>query len=79
MPDSYIFLDVDPKIGAERVSQRAGVPNHFDERKLDFHQRVRAGYMEFFEHVSHTVIDANQSLEKVKRELKLKINSLIRS
>jgi len=71
VPDLYIFLDVDPKIGiARRASDKGYDINHFDERTFDFHERVRTGYFEFFKAVPHVIIDANQSLEKVKKDFK---------
>jgi len=68
-PDLYVFLDVDPKTGLERVAKRKEISNHFDLRTLDFHNRIREGYYEFLKLVPHKVIDANQSLEKVSSDL----------
>ncbi len=66
VPHAYVFLDVDPEVGLLRRAHAKGL-NHFDEKKLDFHKRVQAGYRAFFEEedISSVVIDANQSLEKV--------------
>lgn len=46
VPDLYIYLDVDPVIGLERTRKR-GDGNHYDEKDIEFHQRVREGYREF--------------------------------
>lgn len=67
-PDLYIFFDVDPTTGLARAAARKGPGNFFDERKLPFHQRIRAGYLEFLQTVPHLTIDANQPLEQVKAE-----------
>lgn len=67
-PDFYIFFDVESKTGLERVAKRKEVKNHWDERKLEFHQAVRKGFFEFLKFVPHFVIDANQSMEKVKAD-----------
>ena len=69
-PDLYIFLDVEPEVGLTRVAKRKGseVPNHFDQQKLDFHQRIRVGYQDFLSRVPHVVIDANRSQEEVTKE-----------
>ena len=41
-PDLYVYLDVDPAIGLARKSgQGPEEINHFEARKLDFHQRQR--------------------------------------
>src|SRR3989344_2028499 len=61
-PDLYIFFDVDPKIGLERVASRKEKKTHFDRRELAFHKQVRAGFLEFLKYVPHEVIDANQSI-----------------
>lgn len=65
-PGLYIFFDVEPEIGLKRVANRKGKKTHFDKRKLDFHKKVRAGFLEFFKKVPHKIIDANQNLDKVK-------------
>ena len=67
-PDLYIFFDVEPAEGLERMENRKKRKTHFDERKLDFHKKVHAGFLEFFKKVPHKIIDANQSLEAVKTD-----------
>lgn len=65
-PDLYIYLDVDPATGLARKStQGPEETNHFEDRKLDFHEKQRLGCREFMEKVPHRVIDANQSIEAV--------------
>jgi len=41
-PDVALFIDVDPKVAAERVTRRA---REHDSLSLDFLVRLRAGYM----------------------------------
>ena len=70
-PDLYIFLDVDPKEGIRRRAMHRGYDvNHFDKRTVDFHERVRAGYLEFFKDMPHKIIDANKPLAEVEKEFK---------
>jgi dTMP kinase len=65
-PDLYIYLDVDPSIGLARKSNQGPEElNHFEARKIDFHQRQRLGCKEFMEKVPHRVIDASRSIEQV--------------
>jgi dTMP kinase len=48
--DLAIIVDIDPEEGMKRVAKRkaeAGVLNHYDARGLDFHKRIRQGYLEF--------------------------------
>ncbi len=76
-PDLYIFLDVDVRTGLARVASRKGDTNHFDERDISFHERVRAGYSEFFSRINdgYVKIDANQSLEEVVEAVSKAISS----
>ncbi len=48
MPDLTILLDLDPRLARSRTSARpiGGLLGAFDEEKLDFHKRVRRGYLE---------------------------------
>lgn len=73
-PDLYVFFDVTPEEGLRRASRRnqslleGKQYDHFDDREVDFHKNVRAGYMKFFEKVPHKIIDANRPLGVVKKE-----------
>ncbi|HBV01384.1 MAG TPA: dTMP kinase [Candidatus Taylorbacteria bacterium] len=81
-PDIYIFLDVEPEIGIKRISQnrkKAKPLDHFEKRSLDFHQRVREGYVEFFKTVPHITIDAHRSLKEVQLEVSALVRKYIRS
>ncbi len=75
-PDLYVIFDIDPRIGLSRVERRkADERNHLDARDLDFHNRVRAGFLEFAGSVIHTVIDASKGHEEVLADF-MKINIL---
>ena len=74
VPDLYLILDVDPKEGMRRVAERhkaKGDFNHFDNRGIDFHERIRKGYFEFAKLFPDRVkiIDANGSVEEVRRSI----------
>jgi dTMP kinase len=69
IPDLYIYLDLDPEIGEARLAGRDEDKNHFDQRSLDFKNKVRAGFFEFFEHVPHAIIDATQTKEKMFEDI----------
>jgi dTMP kinase len=48
-PDLTLLLDLDPQVGLQRVTERhqkQGEWNRFDEEKLQFHQKVRNGFLE---------------------------------
>ena len=67
VPDAYILLDVDPKIGIARAKGRAGELNHFDKRKIEFHEKVNKGLKEFImtKVDGGVVINAEQPLDTV--------------
>ena len=72
VPDLYIFVDVDPATGLRRAADRnqaliAGYDN-FDDREVEFHTKVRDGYLEFLKKVSHEIIDANRPFEAVRMD-----------
>ncbi len=67
-PDLYIFLDLDPEIGMKRVADRKGDQNHFDLRKIDFHNNIRSSLKKFSKKVPSKVIDASKTLEEVKKD-----------
>jgi len=51
-PDITFLLDLDPEVGIARAwrqinsGDRTGAETRFEEEALDFHRRVRAGYLE---------------------------------
>jgi len=75
LPDLTLLLDVDAETGLRRGSQRhskGGEWNRLDAYDLEFHCRVRQGYLELAkrEPGRWTVIDAGQPWEKVQADLR---------
>ena len=73
MPNISILFDLDPKIGLERIkSNNSREINRLDLEKLDFHERVRAGYNIIYENNKDRIIkiDAEESKENVVKEIK---------
>ena len=73
LPDLYVFIDVDPAEGLRRARARnasKGDGNHFDDRDIEFHKKVKEGYLKFMRSpaVENVVIDANRPLEEVKKD-----------
>lgn len=68
-PDLYIFMDVDLKIGLSRKNSQIEELNHFDKRKIEFFERVKEGYLDFFSLVPSVIVDANPSFEIVTESL----------
>lgn len=70
VPSRYIFLNVEPRIGLLRKKkQEESELNHFDERDIAFHAKMREGLLNFFTQVPHSVIDANAPFDTVTRVL----------
>ena len=68
-PDLTILFDLDPKIGLERSYKKAlGMEvkeTRFEDRGLEFHNRLREGYLELAEQDKKrfVVLNANKSIE----------------
>ena len=74
-PDLTVLLDVDVEIGLKRGVQRrakGGEWNRLDAYQLDFHRRVRAGYLELVKQEPDrwVVVDAGREWEKVQGTLR---------
>ena len=73
MPDLSILFDLDPRIGLERINNNKDREiNRLDLEKLDFHEKVRAGYNIVYENNRDRIIkiDAEKSKENVINEIK---------
>jgi dTMP kinase len=75
-PDLTILLDVDVEIGLKR-KQKADEWNRLDAYTVDFHCRVRAGYLEMVkqEPARWRVVDASRDWKSVQEELRRVIAS----
>lgn len=70
-PDLTILLDVDVEVGLRRKNM-SGEWNRLDAYTLEFHQRVRNGYLELAKADPDrwVVIDAGQSWEMVQEQIR---------
>lgn len=66
VPDLTLVLDLDPQLGLARRS-RVGAQTRFDRKGLDFHDRVRRGFLELAarEPARFAVLDAALGVEEV--------------
>ncbi|WP_299026973.1 dTMP kinase [uncultured Thermanaerothrix sp.] len=71
VPDLTLLLDIDPEVGLQR-RRRAGQWNRLDAYDLDFHRRVRQGYLELARQEPHRwyVVDASQPVAVVQSTLR---------
>ena len=77
-PDKVILLDLDVKLGFERVVQR-GEKDRFEVEELAFFERVREGYHQRASQnkASYAIVDASQTLDKVQQDLSKIIQGLL--
>lgn len=67
-PDLTLLFDLDPEIGLARIHKNSEREvNRLDEETIDFHKRVRNGYLELAKRYPEriAIIDASKPLEEV--------------
>lgn len=75
-PDLTIYLDLPVEQGLERkrqaLSQRSGEWNRLDQEDVEFHQRVRQGYLELAaaEPERWLIVDARPSVAGIQRRIR---------
>lgn len=71
IPDLTLLLDLAPEVGLERRLADGGL-NRLDAYDIEFHQRVRAGYLELMQGDLDrwVIINADQDFEKVQSEIR---------
>ncbi|MDX5853109.1 dTMP kinase [Bacillus cereus group sp. BfR-BA-01363] len=67
MPHLTLYLDVEPTIALNRIAQNNRETNRFDEKSMEFHNKVREGYLLIEEKYSNRIkkVDASLSKEEV--------------
>jgi dTMP kinase len=70
-PDLTLLLDVDPEVGLRRRQAGGGEWNRLDAYQLQYHQRVRLGYLKMAaaEPLRWRIIDASQPPDMVKSKI----------
>ena len=78
-PDLTLYLDIEPEKGLLRRKDGGGEWNRLDDYALDFHKRVRQGYLEMarVEPRRWVVIDSDQPPEAVQQELRKYVDSFL--
>lgn len=76
-PDIIIYMDIDPKIGFERVDSR-GERDRIEKKDLSFFESAREEYLKYAESNENVItIDASKDIESVKKEIKEKLSIYI--
>jgi dTMP kinase len=71
-PDLTVLLDLDVEVGLKRKTQNEVEWNRMDAYTVDFHRRVRAGYLEMVktEPKRWVVVNSEQPWESVQADLR---------
>jgi dTMP kinase len=80
MPELTLYFDIAPEAGLERINQHKGREvNRLDLEKLDFHHKVREGYLKLMELYPERIfkIDASRPLEEVYQQAESKLKERI--
>ncbi|MDF2037341.1 dTMP kinase [Cytobacillus oceanisediminis] len=80
MPELTLYFDIEPEAGLDRINQHKGREvNRLDLEKLDFHHKVREGYLKLMELYPERIfkIDASRPLEEVYQQAESKLRELI--
>jgi dTMP kinase len=77
-PDLTLLLDLPPRIGLARAWQeldrgsRCGTESRFEEEAINFHEKVRQGYLELarLEPKRFVIIDASRQVHEVQSDIR---------
>ncbi|MEK6745632.1 MAG: dTMP kinase [Pseudomonadota bacterium] len=71
MPNLTIILDIAPEEGLKRAGTRSDNENRFEKLGIEFHKKIRAGFLEIAEMETErcVVLDANQDAEKLHKQI----------
>ena len=64
-PDLIFLLDLPVELGLKRAKSREEHWTKFEEEELDFHKKVRSGFLELSKENNFTIIDASLSPEEI--------------
>ena len=72
VPDLTLLLDLAPEVGLQRRLDAGGL-NRLDAYDIDFHHRVREGYLKLAEQEPNrwVVVDADRPFEEVQKDLRV--------
>lgn len=77
MPNYTVYIDQDPEIGLSRIKSRDN--NRLDLEQLDFHNKVRNGYLKLAQLYKdrYIVINGNQSIETLIADVKAHLKDVL--
>jgi dTMP kinase len=80
IPDLTILLDVDVETGLKRKTENGSEWNRLDAYTVEFHQRVRTGYLEMVkaEPARWVLVDAGRDWQAVQDDLRRAVLDMLR-
>lgn len=77
-PDLTLLFDLPVEIAAQRMAGAARQLDRFEQEKVDFHERVRAAYLQRASAMPARIriIDGSQTIESIKKQLEEIISSV---
>ena len=78
-PDLTLIFDLDPVVGLARAKTRANNEDRYERKGLEFHQRLRAGFLKIAEAEPKRckVIDASGSVDDIKARIHAAVEPLL--
>ena len=79
-PDLTIILDLPVEVGLARAAARRGTENRYESLPREFHDRVRAGFLEIAKRdpARCVVVDAGRDIEKIAIEIALIVDKRLK-
>ena len=78
-PDLTFVMDLDPEIGLARAKARLSDSSSYEARKLDYHRRVREGFLDIARRDPGRcrVINAEQDVEAISEEIWREVEAFV--
>ncbi|HEX2417452.1 MAG TPA: dTMP kinase [Micromonosporaceae bacterium] len=78
-PDLVVVLDVDPKVGLARITQRSDGVDRLESESLDFHERVRCAFLDLAANDPrrYLVADASAKPELIAEAIQERVSRLL--
>lgn len=78
-PDLVVLLDIEPRLGLARVLARGGSADRIEAETLQFHDRVRQGFLDRADAdpFRYLVLDATQDADLIADLITTKVNELL--
>jgi len=80
-PDITILLDIDPELGLKRSNRVENAETRFEDKGLEFHQRVRKAYLELAQSNPDRfiVIDASRNEKAIHDDIIAQLEPLLKA